>query len=72
MVHTTTSLSHSAVASNPSEEGNVGVQNGGASRSRGDGVGTSAIPNDDDEKSKIERRLRIMMIQLCSSSTVYN
>ena len=40
------------MASNPSEEGNVGVQNGGASRSRGDGVGTSAIPNDDDEKSK--------------------
>ena len=40
------------MASNPSEEGNVGVQNGGVSRSRGDGVGTSAIPNDDDEKSK--------------------
>jgi len=48
---TTTSSSHSAVTSNPSEEGNVGVEDG-TSRSRGDGVDANAIHNDDNEAQK--------------------
>mmetsp|Transcript_17518 Transcript_17518/g.20909 ORF Transcript_17518/g.20909 Transcript_17518/m.20909 type:complete len:204 (-) Transcript_17518:11-622(-) len=46
---TTTSSSNSTVASNLSEEGDVGVKDGGASRNRGGGVDSSAIPNDNDE-----------------------